>query len=152
MRFSREPSIFDSVVNAAPEMMEIPRRARLALQRIAAQSPINARCVAQRGVAVEGTREHRERRRTPSMTALGSTRSLADADDARSSRRSGRSLVERRRIATGPGASSPRTSSPSSPLWPLARVGPVSGRLTIVSEAPRLRLRRSLPCGCPRNG
>jgi hypothetical protein len=44
---------FDSVVNATPEMKVIPQRARLALQRIGAQSPINARRVAQRGVSVE---------------------------------------------------------------------------------------------------
>lgn len=45
---------FDSVVNATPEMKEIPRRARVALQRIAAQSPINARRAAQWGIAVDG--------------------------------------------------------------------------------------------------
>ncbi len=43
---------FDSVTNATPEMKEIPKRARLALQRIGAESPINARRVAQRGIVL----------------------------------------------------------------------------------------------------
>jgi hypothetical protein len=46
---------FDSVVNATPEMKEIPRRARVALQRIAAQSLINARRVARWGVSVDAS-------------------------------------------------------------------------------------------------
>jgi len=41
---------FDNVVNATDDMKEIPRRARLALQRIASSSAINARRVAQRGI------------------------------------------------------------------------------------------------------
>jgi hypothetical protein len=45
---------FDTVVNATPQMKEIPNRARVALQHIAAESPINARRVAQRGVSVTG--------------------------------------------------------------------------------------------------
>lgn len=44
---------FDNVVGATPTMLEISRRARLALRAIAAESPINARRVAQRGIALE---------------------------------------------------------------------------------------------------
>lgn len=70
---------FDSVVNATPEMQEIPRRARFALRRIAAQSPINARRVAQRGVgAVEGNAAAAA---TPDAEAPGGATSRAGASE-----------------------------------------------------------------------
>ncbi|MGB8315396.1 MAG: hypothetical protein WCE69_13025 [Aestuariivirga sp.] len=44
---------FDNIVNATDTMKEISKRAKLALKRIANESPINARRVAKYGIKAE---------------------------------------------------------------------------------------------------